>query len=109
MPHIPSFRRTERLSATVLAAILSVGTAIAQTPASPPAQSSPSTPPSSPPAQTAASSMVTEIEHWTEAQWDAAKAKWMVENAKWGECERQATDQKLTGRQSWVFLYKCMF
>ena len=53
--------------------------------------------------------MVTQIENWTEAQWDAAKAKWMVENAKWGECERQATDQKLTGRQSWVFLYKCMF
>jgi len=53
--------------------------------------------------------MVTEIENWTVEQWDAAKAKWMVENAKWTGCERQATDQKLTGRQSWVFLYKCMF
>ena len=107
MPHIRSFRSSERLAFTVLAAILSVGAAVAQTPASPPAPAQNST--STPPAQTAGHSMVTQIENWTEAQWDAAKAKWMVENAKWGECERQATDQKLTGRQSWVFLYKCMF
>jgi hypothetical protein len=53
--------------------------------------------------------MVTEIEHWTEAQWESAKAMWMRENAKWTECERQVTDQQLTGRQSWVFIYKCMF
>jgi hypothetical protein len=32
-----------------------------------------------------------------------------VGNTKWGNCEQQATDQKLTGRQSWIFIYKCMF
>ena len=105
MPHIRSVRSAGCLSAIVLAGLFSVGATLAQTPASPPPQNSPSTPP----AQTAEPSMVTQIENWTEAQWEAAKAMWMRENAKWTECERQATDQKLTGRQSWVFLYKCMF
>ena len=117
MPHMRSSHNARRLSAMVLAGLFSVGTAIAQTPDSPPAQSSPVTPtpppvqssPGTPPAQAAAPSMLTEIENWTEQQWDAAKAKWMSENAKWTECERQVTDQKLTGRQSWVFLYRCMF
>jgi hypothetical protein len=86
-------------------AVMSLSAALAQTPATSPPQNAPSTPP----AQTAEPSMVTQIENWTEAQWEAAKATWMRENAKWTECERQATDQKLTGRQSWVFLYKCMF
>ena len=86
-------------------AVMSLSAALAQIPTPPPAQNSTSTPP----AQTAAPSMVTEIEHWTEAQWESAKAMWMRENAKWTECERQVTDQQLTGRQSWVFIYKCMF
>jgi len=117
MSHIRSLRNAGCLSAMVLGGLFSVGATLAQTPAPPPAQNSPPTPTpppaqnstSTPAAQTAAPSMVTEIENWTVEQWDAAKAKWMVENAKWTGCERQATDQKLTGRQSWVFLYKCMF
>jgi hypothetical protein len=52
---------------------------------------------------------VTDVEKWTTDEWEAAKAKWSAENAKWGSCEQQATDQKLTGRESWIFIYKCIF
>ena len=45
---------------------------------------------------------VADVEKWTDGdEWDAAKAKWSKENAKWAECEQQATQQKLTGRDSW--------
>jgi hypothetical protein len=93
------------LSTVALAGLISVGAAFAQTPSSPPAQNLPSTTT----APTSASSTVTNVEKWTNDEWEAAKAKWSAENAKWGGCEQQATDQKLTGRQSWVFIYKCMF
>jgi hypothetical protein len=53
-------------------------------------------------------STVADVGNWTTEEWNAAKAKWSKENTKWAECEQQATDQKLTGRDSWVFLYKCM-
>jgi hypothetical protein len=85
------------LSGATLALLFSIGAASAQVPAPPTA------------AAAATSSTVADIEQWTTDQWDAAKAKWSVESAKWAGCEQQATDQKLTGRQSWVFLYKCMF
>jgi hypothetical protein len=91
-------------SAAVIAGLVSAGGAIAQTSSSPPASNSPTTA-----AATFASSTLVDVEKWTADEWDAAKAKWSKENAKWGGCEQQATDQKLTGRQSWVFLYNCMF
>jgi len=50
-----------------------------------------------------------DVEKWTADEWDAVKAKWSKENAKWAACEQQATDQKLSGRTSWVFIYKCLF
>ena len=89
------------LSTVALAGLISVGAASAQTPSSPPAQNLPST--------TSASSTVADVEKWTTDEWEAAKAKWSAESAKWGDCEQQATNQKLTGRQSWIFIYKCMF
>ena len=105
-----------RLSAVALAGFLCVGTALAQTPSPPPAANSPSTTTapstSTSPATTVAprtvSSTVADVEKWTTDEWDAAKAKWSKENTKWAECEQQATEQKLTGRDSWVFLYKCI-
>jgi hypothetical protein len=44
----------------------------------------------------------------TTDQWEAAKAKWSEERSKWAGCQQLATDQKLTGRESWAFLYRCM-
>jgi hypothetical protein len=93
------------LSTVALAGLISVGAAFAQAPSPPPAQNLPSTTT----APTSASSAVADVEKWTTDEWEAARAKWSAESAKWGDCEQQATDQKLTGRQSWIFIYKCMF
>jgi hypothetical protein len=84
------------LSTLAFAGLISVGAASAQAPSSPPAPNLPSatTAPSS------ASSTVADVEKWTTDEWEAAKAKWSGENAKWRDCEQQATDQKLAGRQS---------
>lgn len=99
-----------RLSAVVIAGFICVGIASAQAPSSAPSASSVSAPPS--PAVTAmprtVSSTAADVEKWTTDEWDAAKAKWSKENAKWTACEQQASDQKLAGRESWTFLYKCM-
>lgn len=92
------------LTAAFLAAILS-SAAIAQTSASPPA-AKPG------PATSAANSskalIPTQVENWTEDQWEAAKKEWAKETTKWADCEKQSSKQKLEGRKSWPFLYKCM-
>jgi hypothetical protein len=79
-----------------------LGVAHAQTPA-PEAKPAPET--TSAPT---ASSTLTEVEKWTSKQYNAAKAKWAKDKAKWADCEKQSKDQKLTGRKSWSFLYQCM-
>jgi len=81
-------------STLVAAAILGVvapGAALAQT-----------TPPSS------TSSRIDDVSHWTEEHWNRAKAEWSKEKEKWSECQKQASDQNLTGRKSWSFLASCM-
>ncbi len=99
-----------RLSAVAVAGFICVGIAFAQTPSSPAPNSSPTTAsPSTAAEPRTASSTVADVEKWTADEWDAVKAKWSKENAKWAACEQQATDQKLSGRTSWVFIYKCMF
>jgi hypothetical protein len=92
------------LSAVVLAGLIGAGGALAQSPASP------SVPNAGPTTAAPASepSKAAEVEKWTIEQWDAAKAKWAEEKVKWSACRQLATDQKLTGRQSWAFLYRCM-
>lgn len=92
------------LSAVILAGLIGVGGAFAQSPTSPPAPNvkpTISAPASEP-------STAAEVEKWTIEQWDAAKATWAKEKEKWSGCQQQATDQKLTGRESWAFLYRCM-
>ena len=49
-----------------------------------------------------------EVSKWTQKQWDAANAKWMKEKDKWTSCNKQATNEKLSGRKSWSFIYTCM-
>jgi hypothetical protein len=80
------------LSVIVAALAMSAGIAVAQTPATPTAQPS----------------VVTKVEHWTTRQWNAARADWARDKTKWADCQQQSTDQKLTGRKSWSFLYTCM-
>lgn len=88
----------------VLTGIAASGVVFAQTPASPPATTrapvvvpTPSKP-----------SATTRVETWTKKQWDAAKKEWAKDKAKWADCRKQSNEQKLKGRKSWSFLYKCM-
>jgi len=50
----------------------------------------------------------TQVEKWTTKQWEAAKKEWSKDKKKWADCRKQSRDQKLEGRKSWSFLYKCM-
>jgi hypothetical protein len=84
------------LIALALIGTLSAGAALAQTPGTGDKM------------RAAASSTADDVSKWTNKQWNAAKAKWSKEKEKWGSCNKQATEQKLTGRQSWSFIYTCM-
>ena len=55
-----------------------------------------------------AKSATEDVSKWTQKQWNAAKAKWVKQKDKWNSCNKQATDKKLSGRESWSFLYTCM-
>ena len=90
------------LSAVALLGLISVDVAFAQTPSPPPA----SAPTTFTPA--AESSTVSKVEKWSTKEWNAAKLKWAKQKVKWADCRQQSTDQRLTGRKSWAFLYGCM-
>ena len=66
------------------------------------------TQPQSPTKPATASTKVEDVSKWTQKQWNAAKAKWSKEKTKWSGCQKQASEQKLSGRKSWKFLYDCM-
>jgi len=90
------------LTAIVLAAVASSGV-VAQTPGPQPKPApGASTPDSSKP------STATQVETWTTKQWEAAKREWAKDKAKWVDCQKQSSEQKLKGRKSWSFLYTCM-
>jgi len=93
------------LAAVVFAAVMNSGTAIAQTsvpqPAPRPAPAASAPDPAKP-------STATQVETWTIKQWEAAKKEWAKDKAKWTNCRKQSDQQKLKGRKSWSFLYKCM-
>src|SRR5437773_1065121 len=55
-----------------------------------------------------AKSTTEDVSKWTQKQWNAAKAKWVKQKDKWNSCNKQASDKKLSGRDSWSFLYTCM-
>ena len=54
------------------------------------------------------SSTITRVENWTTAQWKTAQKEWAKDETRWGDCRKQASVKKLTGRKSWSFLYGCM-
>ena len=92
------------LTAAFFAAFLS-GAALAQTsPSSPATKSTPA--PST--TDSSKASMPTQVEKWTKDQWEAAKKEGAKETTKWADCRQQSSKQKLEGRKSWPFLYKCM-
>jgi hypothetical protein len=103
-----------RLSLAVIAAAgLICSGAFAQT--SPPAINPPpaaKTAPAPNPAATAPTSSqpstATKVENWSTKQWNAAKAKWSKDKTKWNACNKEAKEQKLSGRKSWSYLYDCM-
>ena len=92
------------LTAALFTAVLS-SAAIAQTAASPPA-TKPA--PATSAADSSKASVPTQVEKWTKDQWEAAKKEWAKETTKWADCQKQSSKQKLVGRKSWPFLYKCM-
>jgi hypothetical protein len=92
------------LTAAFLTAVLA-SAAIAQTAASPPG-TKPA--PATSAADSSKTSIPTQVEKWTKDQWEAAKKEWAKETTKWADCQKQSHKQKLEGRKSWPFLYKCM-
>jgi hypothetical protein len=54
------------------------------------------------------SSTTDQVKDWTLKQWNAMKREWLRDRAKWDTCNRQASDQKLTGKANWAFIYDCM-
>ncbi len=93
------------LSAIVFAAVLSSSAAFAQPSGTPPATKpapAASAPNSSKP------STATQVETWSRKQWEAAKKEWAKDKAKWTNCRKQSSKQKLKGQKNWSFLYQCM-
>ncbi len=97
--------RTTLAAIIVLAGIAVSGVATAQSPATPPAKT---TAPASSAATSNEPSAATRVENWTQKQWNAARAEWAKDKAKWAGCQKQSETQKLSGRDNWSFLYQCM-
>ena len=97
------------LTAIVVAGAIALGTAFAQAqqstlaPKPAPKPGAATTSPSPPPPSTAE-----QVENWTTKQWEAARKEWAKDKAKWADCRKQSNAEKLKGRKSWSFLYKCM-
>jgi len=49
-----------------------------------------------------------QVKTWTLKQWNAAKAEFTKDKAKWADCRKQSTQKKLKGKANWSFLYDCM-
>ena len=93
-----NWMRTALLSIALLMAA-AAASALAQYQAAPQSSDKPAA---------AVSAKIEDISNWTKKQWYAAKAKWVKEKAKWANCQKQAAEEKLSGRKSWPFLYGCM-
>jgi hypothetical protein len=98
---LPMSRTQFCLKAVLIATILSSSAAIAQAPSSQPATKPAAAAPSNP-------STATQVEKWTNKQWEAAKKRWAKDKKNWADCRMQSREQKLEGRKSWSFIYKCM-
>ena len=41
-------------------------------------------------------------------EWNKMKQQWAKRTDKWASCNKEADDQKLSGRQGWSFIASCM-
>jgi hypothetical protein len=55
-----------------------------------------------------AATPVDEVKTISKREWNRMKRQWAREADKWATCNRQADDQKLSGRKSWSFIAGCM-
>jgi len=59
-------------------------------------------------AQSNEPSTTDKVKHWSQKQWNAAKTEWSKDKGKWDMCNSRATEQHLSGRKSWSYIYDCM-
>ena len=93
------------LAAVGLACVFAGPLAFAKTPEQAPAGNTiaaPSEPASSEPSD------VSNVEKWTQKEWDNAVKEWAQDKAKWAVCREQSKAKELSGRKCWSFLYRCM-
>ena len=93
------------LAAIAFAGFMNCSAAIAQAPAPIPV---PRSAPAASVPDSAKPSTAAQVETWTNKQWEAAKKEWAKDKAKWADCRKQSSKQKLKRRKSWSFLYSCM-
>jgi hypothetical protein len=53
-------------------------------------------------------STAVQVQDWTRKQWNAMTKEWSKDKAKWADCRKRSSDQKLSGRKSSSYLYACM-
>jgi hypothetical protein len=98
--------------AAILAGAVASGFAFAQT--TPPTSKATESRPAPKAAESTAKdgksdvSTATKVENWTRKQWNAMTKEWSKDKAKWAACRKKSSDQKLSGRKSWSYLYDCM-
>jgi hypothetical protein len=55
-----------------------------------------------------APSTTDKVKQWSQKKWNAAKVELQKNKEKWNTCNAKSTEQHLTGRKSWSFIYDCM-
>jgi len=90
----------------LLAVVFLCGPAFAQAQQKQPAKAS-DKPAATEPASKS-SSTVEDVKTWTVQKWRAAEREWAKDKKKWADCRKQSSDKKLSGKDSWSFLYSCM-
>jgi len=88
------------IGAIILCCALATTGADAQTPKPKPAPAAQSEP--------TLSQTTEDVKTWTRKKWNAAKAGYAKNTAKWADCRKKADAKKLSGRANWSFLYDCM-
>ena len=91
---------TRLIGAIVLCCAIATTGAQAQTPKPKPAPAEKSEP--------TLSQTTDDVKTWTRKKWNAAKAEYAKNTAKWADCRKKADARKLAGRANWSFLYDCM-
>ena len=95
-------RRPHFIAVPLLTLVFLCAPAFAQSQSSQPAK------PASSSATSKTSTTVEDVKNWTSKQWNAATREWAKDKQKWADCRKQSKEKKLSGKDSWSFLYSCM-